>query len=179
MSQNLIEWYLSELERRLRRQGLSDSAAMAEIEGHLYQSVEAGQRRGLSQAEAERQALQRFGPVTIVAASFTRQRMSLMQKALLAIAVICGLFITYVDTRPTWDDTGITAGAILIICGLIALLEHRRPWLVALGVGLWIPLYGLLFAHSFGAIMALAFAFAGAYAGWAVRAGAQQLFHIA
>src|SRR5689334_18066823 len=41
------------------------------------------------------------------------QKGSPMQKILLAIAVIAGLFYAYVDSRPTWDDTGITVGIIL------------------------------------------------------------------
>jgi hypothetical protein len=99
------------------------------------------------------------------------------QKILLAIAVISGLFITYVDSRPTWDDTGITAGVILLVCGLIALLGYQRPWLLALAVGAWIPLYGLLVTHNYGSILALIIAFIGAYAGWAFRLGIRKVYH--
>jgi hypothetical protein len=59
------------------------------------------------------------------------------QKILLAIAVISGLVITYVDSRPTWDDTGITAGAILLVCGFIALMGYQAHgcWHWQLGFG--------------------------------------------
>jgi hypothetical protein len=100
-----------------------------------------------------------------------------MQKILLAAAVISGLFITYVDSRPTWDDTGITAGAILFVCGIIALLGYQRPWLLALAVGVWIPLYGILVTHNFGSIIALIIAFIGTYAGWGVRIGIYKVFN--
>jgi hypothetical protein len=30
--------------------------------------------------------------------------------ALLGIALLLGFLITWVDSRPTWDDAGITAG---------------------------------------------------------------------
>lgn len=99
-----------------------------------------------------------------------------MQKILLAVAALSGLFITYVDSLPTWDDTGITAGAILLLCGLIALLGFKRPWLLALLVGAWIPLYGLFVTHNFGSILALVIAFVGAYAGWVFRAGICKMF---
>jgi len=102
-----------------------------------------------------------------------------MQKILLGIAVLSGLFIAYVDSRPTWDDTGITAGAILLICGLIAVFGYRRPWLLALVVGGWITVYGLLFTQNYGAILALAIAFVGAYSGWAVRLGIDKMLHSA
>jgi hypothetical protein len=100
-----------------------------------------------------------------------------MQKVLLTVAVVSGLFITYVDSRPTWDDTGITAGVILLVCGLIALLGYQPPWLLALAVGAWIPLYGILVTHNFGSIIALIIAFIGAYAGWAFRIGIRKVLN--
>ena len=93
-----------------------------------------------------------------------------MQKTLLALATITGLLFAYVDARPNWDDTAVLAFAILLTCGVIALMGYKRPWLVALVVGGWIPLYGILVSHNYGSIIALGFAFAGAYAGWAVHA---------
>lgn len=102
-----------------------------------------------------------------------------MQKILLAVAVVSGLFIAYVDSRPSWDDTGITVGVILLTCGIIALAGYQRPWLLALAVGGWIPLYGILVTHNFGSIIALIIAFIGAYAGWAFRFSIQKAFHTA
>ena len=102
-----------------------------------------------------------------------------MQKILLAVAIIAGLFFAYVDSRPTWDDTGILAGAILLTCGLIALIGIQRPWLLALAVGAWIPLRGSLVTHNYGSILALIIAFVGAYAGWAFRLGIRKTFHLA
>jgi hypothetical protein len=92
-----------------------------------------------------------------------------MQKVLTVIAAIAGLFFAYVDSRSTWDDTGILVGAILITCGLISLVGYRRPWLLALLVGVWIPLNEIIFAHGYGSIIALVIAFVGAYAGWLLR----------
>ncbi len=89
-----------------------------------------------------------------------------MQKLLLGLAVAAGLFAAYVDALPKFDDTGILAFGILLAAGLLGLLGFRRPWLLALAVGAWIPLHDVLFLRSYGSLLALIFAFAGAYAGW-------------
>ncbi len=47
------------------------------------------------------------------------------------LAVAAGGLIAWVDTRPTWDDTGMTAGALLITAGLAALVGLRW-WLAAI-----------------------------------------------
>jgi len=94
-----------------------------------------------------------------------------MQKLLLAISLTLGGLTTYVDTRPTWDDTGVTATAILITCGVLGFSGPRRPWLWALAVGFWIPLFGIFRTQSFATLLALVVAFAGAYAGMALRTG--------
>ncbi len=100
-----------------------------------------------------------------------------MQNLLLLAAVATGLFSAYVDSRPTWDDTGILAFGILIVSGLITLLGYRRPWLIALAVSIWIPLHGIFISHNYGSILALAFAFVGAYGGWLVRLGIEKTLH--
>ncbi len=92
-----------------------------------------------------------------------------MQKILFTIALGLGLLITYVDTRPNWDDTGVSALVIFMSCTLFGVMGPNRPWLWALAVGLWIPVYGITLKHSFGSVLALVIAFAGAYAGMAFR----------
>jgi hypothetical protein len=92
-----------------------------------------------------------------------------MQKVYLVIALLLGLAIAYVDTRPNWDDTGIIAVAILASCGLLGALGPRQPWLWALAVGIWVPLFGIALSQNYGSLLALVVAFAGAYAGMALR----------
>jgi hypothetical protein len=92
-----------------------------------------------------------------------------MFKILLPVAVCLGLLIAYVDSRPNWDDTGITALALLLSCGVLGALGPDRPWLWALGVGAWIPAYGIASSRNFGSLLALVFAFVGAYAGMGAR----------
>ena len=50
--------------------------------------------------------------------SVLKSRRSLtMQTILLIVALALGALVTYVDTRPTWDDTGVTAAALLVMSG--------------------------------------------------------------
>jgi hypothetical protein len=177
MKENAIHTYLRTLKWELWRRELSDPDMLAEIESHLLESVERGLRCGLTQEESEQAALERFGSVKLISATFEREkeRMRPMQKILITVAVLAGLFFAYVDSRPTWDDTGVLVAAILLVSGLIALLGYKRPWLLALAVGGWIPLHGILVSHNAGSIVALIIAFAGAYIGKASRIGIRKV----
>ena len=92
-----------------------------------------------------------------------------MQKILFGVALVVGGLVTYVDSRPTWDDTGVTAGALLIAAGVLGFLGPSRPWLWALALGVWIPLLGIVRDQNYGSLLALAVAFVGAYGGMALR----------
>lgn len=92
-----------------------------------------------------------------------------MGKVLLAIALIFGLLIAYVDSRPNWDDTALTAVALVAVSAMCGILGPSRPWLWALAVGSWIPLFGIASARNYGSLLAIPFAFAGAYSGLALR----------
>lgn len=177
MAENQIRSYLRTLKHQLWLHGVFDREYLDEVESHLLEAVEEGVHRGQSEEEAKRQALERFGPIKVVALGFAKERRNVMQNLLLAVAVLAGLFSAYVDSRPTWDDTGILAFGILIVCGLITLLGYRRPWVIALAVGIWIPLYWILTTHNYGSILALVFAFVGAYGGWLVRWGIEKTLH--
>jgi hypothetical protein len=102
-----------------------------------------------------------------------------MNKILFVSAILCGFFLAYVDARPNWDDSGMIAGGLLISAGLVTLLGYPRPWLIALAIGLWIPLRYLFLNHDFSMLLVLLFPLAGAYAGWAVRLGIRKTFHLA
>ena len=172
-----IESYLRALKRQLWLRGMFDPEALAEAESHLLETVEAGIRRGLNEDESERQALERFGSVKVVSLAFEKERNNLMQNLLLGIAVLAGLFSAYVDSRPNWDDTGILVGGLLLISGLLTLLGHRLPWLIALAVGIWIPFYEIFKSHDFMMLVILLIPLIGAYGGWLVRLGIQKTFH--
>jgi hypothetical protein len=127
--------------------------------------------------QAQMRALEWFGSPRLVAGHFEKERHFMMQKILLVCALASGLLIAYVDSRPTWDDTGITVFALLGASGIIGLLVQRRPWLYALAVGLWIPLWGIIHTQNFSMVLVLLFPFAGVYAGWAVRLVVQRTLH--
>lgn len=92
-----------------------------------------------------------------------------MQKPLFVIGNLLGIAIAYVDSRPGWDDTGITAGAVFIASGILGALGPERPWLWALCVGAWIPLFEILHGWNWGSLLALGIALVGAYGGMLVR----------
>ena len=74
MSPGLVEDYVSQLERELRRRGIDDPRILAEAREHLLDAVEDGRQRGLPVEEAEREALERFGAPGIVAAHAEEER---------------------------------------------------------------------------------------------------------
>jgi HAAS domain-containing protein len=177
MKGNRIQTYLRKLEHQLWLRGLADQNDLAEIESHLLEAVEQGLGQGLSREQAETQALERFGSIRIVVSTFENERKDVVQSVLLAIAALAGLFSAYVDSRPTWDDTGILAAGLLVVSGLLTLLGHRRPWLIALAVGIWIPLHDIYLSHDVRMLLVLLFPLVGAYGGWLVRMGIRKTLH--
>ena len=89
--------------------------------------------------------------------------------ALVPLALALGFAIVWVDSSPGWDDTGVSAAAMLGVSGLFGLLYPVRPWLWGLAVGTWIPPYGIVREFNYASLLALVFSFAGAYAGASLR----------
>jgi len=136
MNKNHIDSYLRSLERELRLCGLSQNEILAEVESHLLDARDRGIQKGLDPQAAQQQALERFGSARLGAGRFEFERNNMKQKLLLIAAVVFGLVIAFIDTRATWDDTGITVMALLIVSGVVGLLAEKRPSLFALAVGL-------------------------------------------
>jgi hypothetical protein len=80
------------------------------------------------------------------------------------LALIAGLAIGVVDASPGWDDTGITVFALLVGSAASAAVAGRRPWLIAILVGGFVPLLEIPPGPS-GAMALVAFLFAGVGAG--------------
>jgi len=177
MKENQIQIYLRKLKSQLWLRGIADRDDLAEIESHLMEAVERGLGQGLNLEEAESRALERFGSVKVVVSTFEKERKDVMQNILLAVAVLAGLFSAYVDASPNWDDTGILAGGLLLVSGLLTLLGHRKPWLIALAVGIWIPLHDIYLSHDFSLLLVLLFPLVGAYGGWLMRLGIRKTLH--
>jgi hypothetical protein len=96
-------------------------------------------------------------------------RYSLRMVIAIVAAVGIGLVITYIDSRPNWDDTGITAAMLFAASFVLASINPTMPWLWALCIGIWIPIRGIVLHQNYGALLALIFVFVGAYAGMGVR----------
>ncbi len=164
-----LDGYVDELARELRRRGVLRPRIVEEVRGHVLDAAEAGERQGMDREEAVCRAIERLGPARSLAVEFAAERSVIVQKILFAVAIALGVSIAYVDSRPSWDDTGISAGMVLITSGILGALGPRRPWLWALCVGAWIPLFGISRNLNYGSLIALVVAFAGAYAGMLVR----------
>jgi len=162
-----LDAYLARLAAELRKRGLADASIVEEARGYLTDATEAALQHGLAPEEAERDAIARFGDPGVVASSFAAARYRVRNRVVLLFAVIVGVAIAYVDSRPRWDDTGVTAFVLLLSAAVFALIAPQRPWLWALAVGVWIPVQALVRAPSPGSLpmlVVLAFPVAGAYA---------------
>ena len=104
-----------------------------------------------------------------------RPALGLRTIAAAATALAGGIGIALVDSRPDFDDTGITAVGLLVAGALAAALDGRRPLLWAVLVRSWIPLLEIPAARSSAPLAALVFAGIGAVVGRlaarAVKAG--------
>jgi hypothetical protein len=83
----------------------------------------------------------------------------------LLVALATGASIGYVDSRPGWDDTGVTALAVLVVSGALAFWEPRFAWCSALLVGGFIPLIEGRGGND-GSILALVVAAVGSAVGY-------------
>jgi hypothetical protein len=167
-----IETYLARLAAELRKRGLTDPRILEEARGHLMDATERAVGRGLPRDAAERDAVARFGAPDVIAANFAGSRHRVRSRVLFVLAAVVGLTIAYVDSRPGWGQTAVTAFSLLLSAAVIGFIGSGRPWLWALAIGGWIPLHSLARApspDSLAMLLALAFPFAGAYAGLLAR----------
>ncbi|HWW53129.1 MAG TPA: permease prefix domain 1-containing protein [Acidimicrobiales bacterium] len=91
-----IEEYLDRLFTQLRGRAADVRRILAETEGHLRDAVDAGVASGLTSNEAERQALERFGPPSTVARRFAAVEgrvvpAGVLIQMVLAVALIGGI----------------------------------------------------------------------------------------
>jgi predicted signal transduction protein with EAL and GGDEF domain len=87
----------------------------------------------------------------------------------LSLAIIAGLVIAWIDSRPSWDDAGITVMMVLISALVLGFLASHKPWLIAILVSIWIPIFGIILSHNFGGFIALVPGFIGAYLGYFIK----------
>ena len=83
-----------------------------------------------------------------------------------ALALCAGLVIAWMDTRPRWDDTGITVGALFFGALIISLMRVPPCLVVLFASG---PMLIVELPASTGVLIAIPFALAGSYGGAFVR----------
>lgn len=167
-----VERYLRQLRHELRKRLVVDARLVEEVRGHLADAIEVAREEGASDADAEARAMVRVGEPALVAAAAAADRARVWHPRLLALATLAGLAIAYVDSRPGWDDAGITAGAMMLTAGLFGLLGHGRAWQWALAIGIWVPVGALIRSPrpaSLLMLVVLAFPMAGMLVGRGVR----------
>ncbi len=85
------------------------------------------------------------------------------------VSLTAGLFLARYDLNT--DDTGIEVGLLLTASILLTVLAPKRWWLVALCIGLPIPIVEIMVAHASlppGGVAALGVAIVGAFIGFAI-----------
>lgn len=83
-----------------------------------------------------------------------------------AVGLVVGLLLGYVDSRPTWDDTGVTAVAVFCGAALIVSVRPALFWLTGLAVGLPILVMNVVLNANYGSTMAVVIGLIGSVAGY-------------
>ena len=86
--------------------------------------------------------------------------------AVLSLAVGCAIGL--VDSRPTWDDTGITAGSIFLASLVVSAARPRSAWLTGLLVGAPVLAFNVALHGGFASAIAVVIGLAGAGTGYLV-----------
>ena len=89
----------------------------------------------------------------------------------IVLGVAAGIGLAYVDSLPSWDDSGILVGGMLLVSWMLTVLGGRPVWLVALAIGIWIPARTIVTGGDPLIALVLIFPFLGAYAGALIRHG--------
>jgi nicotinamide riboside transporter PnuC len=85
------------------------------------------------------------------------------------VSMSVGLLTAWMDSRPNWDDTGITVAFILGTTMILGFSMPRFAWLWAILDGIWIPINNLIFHQQYTTLIVLMIAFMGSYSGVFIR----------
>jgi hypothetical protein len=92
--------------------------------------------------------------------------------AAIALAIVAGLGLLMLDSGPGYDDTALTAIGLALAAFAVVLIDGSgrvlRVATLAVLVGIWIPVLEIAPPGTYGPLLALAFAAAGAIAGMLV-----------
>jgi len=87
----------------------------------------------------------------------------------LLASFVVAVCIGWIDTRATWDDTGVTVGLIVVTSFSLGFAMPKYSWLWALAIGGTITVMNVIGSGNFGAVVSIAFALIGCYTGAGVR----------
>lgn len=85
----------------------------------------------------------------------------------LVLGSLMGIAIGYIDSRPGWDDTGVTATVVFLGSALLGAVRPGSAMLAGLGVGIPVLLFNVSMGRGYGAMFAVGVALLGAALGWA------------
>lgn len=81
------------------------------------------------------------------------------------LSVAIGVVIAYVDSRVTWDDAGITAGALFVTSAVAAAVSPRAAWIVGFATGLPVVAFNIALHGNVGSLFAIVVTLIGAVLG--------------
>ncbi len=91
------------------------------------------------------------------------------------VSVAGGIGVAFFDSRPGYDDTGVTAGLLAVVALIAVLIEGTgrvvRVVAIAVLVGIWIPIFEVAAPGTYGPLLAFVFSAVGAFIGWVVVRG--------
>lgn len=90
-------------------------------------------------------------------------------KIYLFLSVVTGLSIAVIDSQHNWNDAGITVFMILSTSALFGYFSFQKPWLFALTVSAWIPIWSIISSNNFSTLFAIVPGFIGAYSGYFLK----------
>jgi hypothetical protein len=85
------------------------------------------------------------------------------------LAVAFAITIAWIDTRPQWDDTGVTIGLLFISTAVCGAWLPSRAWLWALVIGGGVFGANVVLHGNYDSVVAIVAALIGAYAGAGTR----------
>ncbi|GAA2382948.1 permease prefix domain 1-containing protein [Dactylosporangium salmoneum] len=149
---NEIDRYLDDLFDRLAGQGAAGRRMLEEAEGHLRQTVAGKVAAGLSQEQAEREAVAQFGEAGHVAGLLEDVHGGGRLSAAVAVAgrallMLGAIYLIAAGALAAWGSSGpimrqtTTIGAVFVVSAAVVLVtaRHSRPplaWLAAAAVAL-------------------------------------------
>lgn len=86
--------------------------------------------------------------------------------AAIAVAIGVGCAVGFVDSRPNWDDTGVTVGLLVLTALVLACIRPRVAWVSGLAVSVPVVLFNAITRGGFGSLVGVAISMVSAGIGY-------------